>query len=1073
MTSPAGERTPTEALLDRALRTAFTTRGAPPKDLPPDASLPPERVCKVEAEIARGGMGVVYRARDPALGREVALKLLREDLAADDGAVRRFLEEARIGGRLQHPGVVPVYALGRTATGRPWFTMKLIEGRTFASMLQARASPSEDLRRHLAILESVCRTVAFAHDRGVVHLDLKPGNVMVGAFGEVQVVDWGLAALVRSSEPGTRPRSRDGAVYGTPAYMPPEQARGELAAIDERADVFALGAILCEMLTGAPPYAGGREASRRAAADAEIAGAVERLRACDTPDLAALCAECLQAAPERRRADAGGIAFAIARHFATLEERLRGAEVAAAEARTRAADERRARKLTLALAGSILLSIVIGAISWAWLSHKETLRRAGVDARARPSVEEATLLLGQAESTADLALFERASAAADRAQAALADGQGSPDLAASAGALLERIRVESSAASLRAERERSTRALLARLDGLRVPDDPGGELERDRAYADAFHAAGLDPDGSTPEAFAAEARARGVAVELAAAFDEWIDVREAACLPDGADRLRGLARILDADPRRSRLRAALARGSFDDLRRALEAVDLSQVAPGTIHAVDRALRARTLVGLWEIHVEDLYTRAIASHADDPTLAVELARLRFSRGDHAGGEHMYRVALALRPDHPTAYLEFAWELDHLDIDLGAAVGLFARAVELRPEDGLNYFYLGHALRRLGDLDGATAAQQEAVRRLPLEARPHKELAVILRQRGFLDEAIEELRRALAMYSGTYSIAWQEYADVLSERGRLDEALSELRAARTQNAANASEWGGVAARLLLDYGDYESAVHEMHRTLPAHVYAVLMLHERGVRMEDFLDLSGMEAVCERQVEKLPGDPTVHAQLGAVLEAEGRYSGALAEFRTAHHLGRQQQGWRHPSAAWLERVERWAELEIRMQRALDQHGEPRDADEAEAFARIAYRKGIFDASARWFAEALGTRKDRQAGELARLEAACAALRVAAASGQAGSVAWRARAQTWLGEDLGFLERRLGEGRPAAIAARKALGAWRVAPELADVREPARLGELPEAERAGWRELWDRASDLAARAADAVGTR
>jgi serine/threonine protein kinase len=107
--------------------------------------------------------------------------------------------------------------------------------------------------------------------------------------------------------------------------MPPEQARGEFSTVDERADVFALGAILCEVLTGAPPYAGGREASRRAAADAELAGAIERLRTCDTPDLAALCAECLEASPERRRADAGGIAFAIARHFATLEERLRGA----------------------------------------------------------------------------------------------------------------------------------------------------------------------------------------------------------------------------------------------------------------------------------------------------------------------------------------------------------------------------------------------------------------------------------------------------------------------------------------------------------------------------------------------------------------------------------------------------------------------------------------------------------------------------------------------------------------------------------------------------------------------------
>jgi serine/threonine-protein kinase len=1060
MTSPAGERPPTETLLDRALRTAFTTRGAPRKDLPPDASLPPERVCRVEAEIARGGMGVVYRARDPALGREVALKLLREDLAADDGAVRRFLEEARIGGRLQHPGVVPVYALGRTATGRPWFTMKLIEGRTFASMLQARASPSEDLRRHLAILESVCRTVAFAHDRGVVHLDLKPGNVMVGAFGEVQVVDWGLAALVRSSQPGTKHRSREGEVYGTPAYMPPEQARGDLAAIDERADVFALGAMLCEVLTGAPPYAGGREASRRAAADAELAGALERLRSCDTPDLAALCAECLQAATESRRADAGGIAFAIARHFATLEERLRGAEVAAAEARTRAADERRARKLTLALAGSILLSIVIGALSWAWLTHKESLRRAGIDARARPSVEEATLLLGQAESSADLGLFGRASAAADRAQAALADGQGSPDLAASAEALLERIRAESSAATLRAERERSTRALLARLDALRVPDDPGGELERDRAYADAFRAAGLDPDGSTPEAFAAEARARGVAVELAAAFDEWIDVREAACLLYGADRLRGLVRILDADPRRSRLRAALAHGSFDDLRRALEAVDLSQVAPGTIHAADRALRARTLVGPWAIRVEELYTRALHSHADDPTLCVELARLRFARGDRAGGEHLYRVALALRPDHPLAYLELAWELDHLDIDLAEAVDLFTRAVELRPDDGLDYFYLGHAMRRLGDLDGATAAQREAARLLPLEPRPHKELAVILREKGALDGALEEFQRALAM-NPSYDIARREYAEVLSERGRLADALSEVGTILTHDELSQSGWLGFAAQLRLDHGDYEGAVHDMHRALPANVYSVLELHERDVRMEDFFDLAAMQTVCEHQLGALPSDPTVHAQLGAVLQAEGRYGEALAEFRTADHLGRQQQGWRHPSAAWLERAERWAELEIRMQLALDQRGEPRDAEEAEAFARIAYRKGIFDASAQWFAEALGTRKDREIGEFTRLEAASAALRVAPSSAGAERDAWRARAKAWLAEDLDLRERQLGEGRPAAITARRVLGAWRVVPELAEV------------EKAEWRELWDRAADLSVRAADAVRAR
>ena len=267
-----------------------------------------------------------------------------------------------------------------------------------------------------------------------------------------------------------------------------------------------------------------------------------------------------------------------------------------------------------------------------------------------------------------------------------AAGEGSPVLAANATALLERIRAES-----------SSRALLARLDALRVPDDPGGEVERDRAYAEALAAAGFDADGTAPESFAAEARARGIAVPLAAAFDEWIDVRESLCLLAGADRLRVLARLLDPDPAHSSLRVVLARGSFEDLVGAIEAVDLAAVGPGTIHALDRALRSRSLETRWEGPVEALYERALPSHAEDPTLFVELARLRFARSDRAGGEYLYRVAQALRPDHPVAYAELAWELEHLDIDLTAAAGLWARAVELRPEEGLYHLALGRALR----------------------------------------------------------------------------------------------------------------------------------------------------------------------------------------------------------------------------------------------------------------------------------------------------------------------------------------------------------------------------------------
>ena len=217
-------------------------------------------------EIARGGMGIVLRGRDNDLGRDVALKVLHKDLATRPEVVQRFVE-AQIGGQLQHPGIVPVYELGLMADQRPYFAMKLIEGRTLSALL-AQHEPGER-RKLLEIFRDVCQTIAYAHSRGVVHRDLKPANVLIGAFGEVQVVDWGLAKVLRSdgeSRANVAPvetvrtssgsgssHSLSGSVMGTPAYMSPEQARGEVERIDERSDVYALGAILCEMLTASRP----------------------------------------------------------------------------------------------------------------------------------------------------------------------------------------------------------------------------------------------------------------------------------------------------------------------------------------------------------------------------------------------------------------------------------------------------------------------------------------------------------------------------------------------------------------------------------------------------------------------------------------------------------------------------------------------------------------------------------------------------------------------------------------------------------------------------------------------------
>jgi serine/threonine protein kinase len=192
---------------------------------------------EISHPLGNGGMGTVYAARDLSLDRLVALKVVRT-FAAPAGMVDRLLREARILARLEHPGIVPVHDVGALPDGRAFYTMKLVQGQRLDQYVTSATALAERLR----ILERLCDTLAFAHAHSVVHLDLKPANIMVGAFGEVLVMDWGVARAL--DDRGDR------AVIGTPGFMAPEQERGEPA--DQRADVFALGAILEHLVDTLP-----------------------------------------------------------------------------------------------------------------------------------------------------------------------------------------------------------------------------------------------------------------------------------------------------------------------------------------------------------------------------------------------------------------------------------------------------------------------------------------------------------------------------------------------------------------------------------------------------------------------------------------------------------------------------------------------------------------------------------------------------------------------------------------------------------------------------------------------------
>ncbi len=830
-------------------------------------------------QIGKGGMGIVYRARDRVLDRIVAVKVVRPDRDAE--GAQRFVVESKVTGRLSHPGVPPVYALGTFADARPFLAMKLVQGRTLKEELRGRADG--DLPRLIGAFEQVCQTVGFAHAQGIVHRDLKPDNVMIGKFGEVLVMDWGLAkdmgrdgmsAGAGETVPvGTPPaggsETRSGGAQGTPAFMAPEQARCD--PIDARADVFALGGILAVLLANTPPFVGTSTADTvRMAARADLGTCLAAIDACGADgELAAVAKRCLGVRPEDRYANGEEVAAAVSVYRARVEERLRSVERARAAAEARSTEQRKRQQVQLALIGAILV-IVAGLASFAWWqdhqSSKQKLadserRSADADARAKKEQAEQGVRTGLALATELRKKFKFKDAAGALAQALELARGSAPELLAEV------------------ERAQSDLAFAAQLDGIRYRKwvwlaEPGGKGHFNTAsapaeYSKAFAARRLPLTSLDPKDAADRITASAIKSDLVTAVDDWslYEPNRAA-----RDRLLEIARRAEQGEWTDRLRTPAVRDDKAALAELAAGADPTAVPSATLGVLAILMERNGL------DPAPLLGAARTRNPSDFDLAFALAQW-YLRSPTALQIGPAEAARALRPEHLAVWINLGATLERLG-DLEGAIAVYREIIRRDPTFAQTYYNLGIALTAKGRTNEAIAAYREAVRLDPQDAEAHYNLGLVLQNARDWDGAIAAYREAIK-HNPKYSEAHTNLGIALADKGRGGEAIAAYREALKHDPTlvpahynlglalkAARDWDGAVAA-------FRDAIKYDPTLAPAH-------SNLGIILKDRDDLNGAIAAYREAVKYDPKSAPYHYNLGIALQEKNDQDGAIAAYR-----------------------------------------------------------------------------------------------------------------------------------------------------------------------------------------------
>ncbi len=1088
----AGEDPRREAYEQRFPNLAFSWEATPPDEAARAADIhaggaaemPVVPGYKILGELGRGGMGIVYRAFDPDLRRELAIKVFPRKQRGTPDPESRFLAEAQLMGQLQHPGLAPVHAVGRLADGRPFFAMKLVRGHSLAALLGERGS-GDGVAGYLAIFAQVCQAMAYAHSRGVIHRDLKPANIMVGAFGEVQVVDWGLGKVLDRTRtpavPAVAPKpvaittvrtqtvelsSRLGSVLGTLAYMAPEQAQGEVDRLDERCDVFGLGAILCEILTGQPPYVSTALASE--VRSAEMAEAYARLDGCGADaELVQLAKDCLAEEPAARPRDAGVVATTLGAYQAGVAERWRLAELERAAAAVRAGEERKRRRLRRALAAALLVLVLGAAGAVGWFLQERMQTRRGVDA-----------LLAQAREYQRQ--FRWAAAKAALTQAASRLGGGGPaDLA-------ERVR------QAQADLDWVAELNEIRLKRSTLIGDRFAYAGAAAAYARTFRRAGLlYPEGqprTQPQpirlkigtADTAATRLPAVAVDrlkASAVADAWVAALDDWALATGDDELRAhllrAARQADPDAWRDRVRDPKVWKDRAALARLAEEGQGAHGSPQLLTLLGERLQ---LLGGDPV---PLLRSAQLHYPTDFWLNFSLGSVLYTRPATNRNEAVgfLRAALAVRPDSAAVHSQLGVVLESLG-RREEAIAHFEHALRLHALSVRTHYHLARALLALDRLDEAAKHFENALALNPSLAPAHHDLGTVRVRQGRPTEAIEHFGKVVALrprevraraylavalvLAGRWGGVIEQFRHVL----RIYAPVVPFRPYLSTYAVDPSQWSKVIER-------NERILQSHPQNASAHHYLGNALLATGRREEA---IAHYREAIRLKPDLLPA----HCGLGQALQELGRLAEAQESFRQAHELSRELTGWRSRTASWVQEAERLVALDRRLPAIL--RGEDEVSDPADQLALAGLCRQPFQrryaAAADFYTAAFAARPalaaDLRSGH--RFYAAGAAALAGSGQGEDAPPGdepvrahWRKQALSWLRADLALATGFLATGKPADRAiVRHVLQAWQRHPDLSGIRDAATLAARPPEEARACRDFWADAAALLRRAQD-----